>query len=105
MTEDVLVRTQGHAGRITLNRPRAINALTLGMCEAISAALLDWRTKPEIEAVIIEHEDGRGFCAGGDVRRVRSEERRVGKECVSTCSSRWSPYHLKKKTISKLNST
>src|SRR3546814_16572933 len=29
--------------------------------------------------------------------RVRSEERRVGKECVSTCSSRWSPYHYKKK--------
>src|SRR3546814_12799606 len=36
---------------------------------------------------------------GGDVRRaLRSEERRVGKECVSTCRSRWSPYHLKKKT-------
>src|SRR3546814_16752730 len=43
----------------------------------------------------------------GEVRRVagrlprgqsvRSEERRVGKECVSTCRSRWSPYHLKKK--------
>src|SRR3546814_13622842 len=32
------------------------------------------------------------------VRRTRSEERRVGKECVSTCRSRWSPYHSKKKT-------
>src|SRR3546814_13644618 len=32
---------------------------------------------------------------------VRSEERRVGKECVSTCRSRWSPYHSKKKNISK----
>src|SRR3546814_16139361 len=31
----------------------------------------------------------------------RSEERRVGKECVSTCRSRWSPYHLKKKNINK----
>src|SRR3546814_15132490 len=30
--------------------------------------------------------------------RMRSEERRVGKECVSTCRSRWSPYHYKKKT-------
>src|SRR3546814_15977403 len=36
----------------------------------MSAALVDWRAKPDIEAVIIEHEDGRGFCAGGDVRRV-----------------------------------
>src|SRR3546814_19361201 len=32
---------------------------------------------------------------------IRSEERRVGKECVSTCRSRWSPYHSKKKTLSK----
>src|SRR3546814_1609708 len=32
---------------------------------------------------------------------MRSEERRVGKECVSTCRSRWSPYHIKKKTTNK----
>src|SRR3546814_11265262 len=36
-----------------------------------------------------------------DGARVRSEERRVGKECVSTCSSRWSPYHSKKKIVQK----
>src|SRR3546814_19493041 len=38
----------------------------------------------------------RGF---GQIWRARSEERRVGKECVSTCRSRWSPYHLKKKIM------
>ncbi len=70
MTKSVLVRTQGHIGRITLNRPRAINALSLDMCEAISAALLRWRNEPGIEAVIVEHGEGRGFCAGGDVRQV-----------------------------------
>src|SRR3546814_15809287 len=32
-----------------------------------------------------------------DLKSVRSEERRVGKECVSTCNTRWSPYHEKKK--------
>src|SRR3546814_3874238 len=37
--------------------------------------------------------EGRSARAGGEVRRTRSEERRVGKECVSTCRSRWSPYH------------
>src|SRR3546814_14360117 len=37
--------------------------------------------------------------ARSDAARFRSEERRVGKECVSTCRSRWSPYHLKKKKI------
>src|SRR3546814_14925564 len=36
--------------------------------------------------------------AGRDRFVLRSEERRVGKECVSTCRSRWSPYHYKKKT-------
>src|SRR3546814_1815941 len=46
----------------------------------------------------------RGLSAGGSGsrwRESRSEERRVGKECVSTCRSRWSPYHYKKKN--KLN--
>src|SRR3546814_14490084 len=38
-----------------------------------------------------------GDAAEGRARRQRSEERRVGKECVSTCRSRWSPYHSKKK--------
>src|SRR3546814_11512288 len=37
------------------------------------------------------------ICANGDVANKKSEERRVGKECVSTCRSRWSPYHSKKK--------
>src|SRR3546814_18128173 len=39
------------------------------------------------------------------VHKTRSEERRVGKECVSTCKSRWSPYHKKKKTIINTAST
>src|SRR3546814_13737793 len=46
------------------------------------------------------------FCISKSIRRssrVRSEERRVGKECVSTCRSRWSPYHQKKKPIKKNN--
>src|SRR3546814_15480387 len=45
----------------------------------------------------------RGFPA--HQRACRSDERRVGKECVSTCSSRWSPYHAKKKTTIKGKST
>src|SRR3546814_18819356 len=39
---------------------------------------------------------------GEPARILRSEERRVGKECVSTCRSRWSPYHSKKKTCKKI---
>lgn len=71
MTEDVIVRRDGPVGRISLNRPKALHALTRPMCEAISAALLAWRDDPAIAAVILDHAAGRGFCAGGDVAMVR----------------------------------
>ena len=67
MSDDVLILREEAVGRIRLNRPRAIHALTRAMCEAISAALLDWRDDDSIEAVVIDHAEGRGFCAGGDV--------------------------------------
>ena len=67
MTDDVLINVEGGVGRIRLNRPKAIHALTTGMCEAMSAALLQWRSDPQVEVVLIDHAEGRGFCAGGDV--------------------------------------
>ncbi len=68
MIDEIISRREGAVGRITLNRPKAIHALTQAMCEAMSAALLEWRADPAIEAVIIDHAPGtRGFCAGGDV--------------------------------------
>ncbi|WP_205478358.1 enoyl-CoA hydratase/isomerase family protein [Sphingomonas arenae] len=67
MTSDVLITRDGGLGRIRLNRPKAIHALTREMCEAMSEALLAWRTDEAIQAVVIDHAEGRGFCAGGDV--------------------------------------
>ena len=67
MTDDVLISADRGVGRIRLNRPKAIHALTREMCEAMSAALLRWRDDSDIEAVVIDHATGRGFCAGGDV--------------------------------------
>ena len=64
---DVLVTTQDRVGRLRLNRPKAIHALTTAMCETMSEALLEWRRDDSVEAVIIDHAEGRGFCAGGDV--------------------------------------
>ena len=73
MTEDVLIRTNGPIGHITLNRPKALHALTLDMCHAMSAALTDWAEDDAIEAVIIDHMEGtRGFCAGGDIAFLRN---------------------------------
>src|SRR3954470_8582890 len=67
MTTDVLTRVEGKVGRIRLNRPKALHALTREMCSAMLAALVDWRDRSEVEAVMLDHAEGRGFCAGGDV--------------------------------------
>ena len=67
MTDDVLVSAERGVGRLRLNRPKAIHALTTEMCEAMSEALLRWRTDSNIHCVVIDHAEGRGFCAGGDV--------------------------------------
>lgn len=70
MTDDVLIETQGPIGRIRLNRPKAIHALTTEMCAAVIAALDSWGEDSAIEAILIDHADGRGFCAGGDIRMI-----------------------------------
>jgi enoyl-CoA hydratase len=67
MTDDVLITTEQRVGRIRLNRPKAIHALTTEMCEVMSEALLKWRTDDNVECIVIDHAEGRGFCAGGDV--------------------------------------
>ena len=67
MTDDVLFSTERNVGRVRLNRPKAIHALTREMCDAMSEVLLAWRDDPSIQVVVIDHAEGRGFCAGGDV--------------------------------------
>ncbi len=74
MTDDapeVLVRREGAAGVLSLNRPKAIHALTLGMCSTMTEALLAWRGDPDVACVIIDHAEGRGFCSGGDINLIR----------------------------------
>ncbi|MET0246858.1 MAG: enoyl-CoA hydratase/isomerase family protein [Sphingomonas sp.] len=67
---DVLISTEGQVGRIRLNRPKSIHALNTAMCRDMLAALDAWRSDLEIEAVLIDHAEGRGFCAGGDIRMI-----------------------------------
>jgi enoyl-CoA hydratase len=67
---EVIARRHGRVGRLTLNRPRALNALTEPMCAALVAALLAWRVDPEVSLVLIDHAGERGFCAGGDIRAL-----------------------------------
>ncbi len=67
---DVIIEQQDRIGRIRLNRPKAIHALNLAMCEAMLAALQRWEQDDSVEAILIDHSEGRGFCAGGDIRML-----------------------------------
>ncbi|HEX6866820.1 MAG TPA: enoyl-CoA hydratase/isomerase family protein [Caulobacteraceae bacterium] len=70
MTDEVLCRVEGGVGRVTLNRPGALHALTTAMCKAMIEALLGWREDGAVQAVMIDHSGERGFCAGGDIRML-----------------------------------
>jgi enoyl-CoA hydratase len=66
----VLTRVEGRAGRITLNRPQALHALTEEMCTLMTQALLAWADDDAVGAVMLDHSGPRGFCAGGDIRMI-----------------------------------
>ncbi len=66
---DVVLTRKGRLGKILLNRPKALNALTHGMTLSIEAALREWAGDSGVEAVIIRQAGDRAFCAGGDVRQ------------------------------------
>jgi enoyl-CoA hydratase len=69
---DVVAEVRGSAGFITLNRPKALNALSLDMIRDLTAALLAWRDDPRVERVALRGMGREGpfgaFCAGGDIR-------------------------------------
>ncbi len=69
----VLARTEGALGRLTLNRPEAINALDLGMIEQLTRALDAWRHDSDVQIVVIDGAGERGMCAGGDVRSLHAQ--------------------------------
>ncbi|WAC24344.1 enoyl-CoA hydratase/isomerase family protein [Blastomonas sp. SL216] len=80
MTSDILTRVEGRTGIISLNRPGAIHALTTPMCQAMTEALTGWMADPAIDAVMIDHAEGRGFCAGGDIRMLATSGAADGAE-------------------------
>ncbi len=73
MTEaasDILFGRRGVAGLVTLNRPQALNAVTLGMVRAFTRQLKEWREDPSITRVVVTAAGGRAFSAGGDIRAL-----------------------------------
>ena len=77
---EVLTRVEGRVGRITLNRPTALHALTTNMCRLMTEALLAWRDDPAVELVMFDHSGERGFCAGGDIRMLAESGAGDGRE-------------------------
>ncbi len=73
---DIRIRIEGQAGRITLARPNALNALTHAMTRAIDEALHAWRDDPSVALVLIDAEGTRAFCAGGDLGEIYAAGRR-----------------------------
>ncbi len=71
-TSDVQAQCVNHVGLITLNRPKALNALSLAMVRELTHVLLAWQNDPQVYAVVIRGSNKEGpfgaFCAGGDIR-------------------------------------
>ena len=72
---EVLIERRGCAGSIVLNRPKALNALNLGMVRTIAAALDDWERDEAVTRIVVSGAGGRAFCAGGDIRLLYEQGR------------------------------
>jgi enoyl-CoA hydratase/carnithine racemase len=75
--DDLIAWRDGAAGRLRLNRPKALNALTHEMCLGIEQALEAWIDDDRIKCVIIEGEGEKAFCAGGDVLPIFNRGREI----------------------------
>src|SRR5712692_2514227 len=69
-SDDILFGREGGVATVTLNRPQALNAFTLGMYRKFDPMLRQWEEDPDVGAVVIRGAEGRAFCAGGDVRAI-----------------------------------
>ena len=76
--DDILFERRGRIALVTLNRPKALNALTLEMCRALETELKTYADDPAVTAVVVQGAGDRAFCAGGDIRRLYDEGKAGG---------------------------
>jgi len=69
-TSEIVSGIQGRLGVITLDRPKALNALNFAMVQALETVLNGWADNPAVDAVLIKSSTERAFCSGGDVRAI-----------------------------------
>jgi enoyl-CoA hydratase len=68
--EEILFERRGRLAIVTLNRPKALNALSQGMCQALFDGFQSWQDDSGTQVVVIKGEGERAFCAGGDIRAI-----------------------------------
>jgi enoyl-CoA hydratase len=90
-TDEIIIRREGRAGRITLNRPKALNALTYPQIGQIRAALEAWREEAGVALVILDGAGDRALCAGGDVLTLYEKRDDGGRYARQFW---WDEYHL-----------
>ncbi|MFS3134375.1 enoyl-CoA hydratase/isomerase family protein [Gluconacetobacter sacchari] len=81
--DTLLISRQGRLGRLTVNRPKALNALDITLYRRIAAALAAWRDDPAVETVLIDSSSPRAFSAGGDLRALYALAREEGPDAAA----------------------
>lgn len=82
MTPNIIFEVNNNLAKITLNRPKALNALSKDMFIQLQAQLLEWENNAAIKAVIIRSNCEKAFCAGGDIRAIY-ENRQLSADVLS----------------------
>lgn len=72
MTSEIIARVDDGVGHLTLDRPRALNALGYAMLGEIADVLEEWRADPTVRVVLLDGAGDRGLCAGGDIRALHA---------------------------------
>ena len=97
MTDQIISRVVGNLGHITLNRPKALNALTLDMVQEMTRLMVEWAADDNIGAVIVDGAGDRAFCAGGDVILLHDS----GKAGDSRAENFWREEYILNEYISR----
>src|SRR5437660_2597457 len=92
--DDILFGREGGVATVTLNRPHALNAFTLGMYRRFAPMLREWAEGPAVHAVLIRGAEGRAFCAGGDIRAIYEAGRGMAGDKALTSRFFWEEYEL-----------
>lgn len=79
-SDEILFERRGGLGIVRLNRPKALNTLSLGMYRRFAPQLVAWGDDPAVHAIVVMGEGGRAFCAGGDVRAIYDARQTVSND-------------------------